>query len=96
MSASKLVAHMGDDEDFKSWMNPNAIPPWMYLLIVILGGGGALGGVNMMGDTGKVSEHDIARVEKKVDGLDSKVDELSTLMTDIRIEIARFHANKLE
>ena len=73
-----------------AWLDPNKIPPWAYMLM-LLGGGSTIGGVQLF-NRHDYSE-DIARIEEKADKIDQKVDDLTDKLTDLRIAIARYHAN---
>ena len=80
------------------WMNPNNIPPWMYF-VLLLGGGSGATALNFFGDNDAKTD-DIIRLEQKVESLDAKVeafdkkqDEILEKFTELRILIARYHAN---
>lgn len=71
-------------------------PQAIYLLL-LLGGGGTLTGVNLLGNGDQApSGADIARVEAKVASVEVKVDKLSTLVTELRIAIAAYHSQDLK
>lgn len=97
---------MGDDnnnaqaqqENPMGWFDPNRVPPWVYFFVLLTGGAGATG-LNFFGDNDAKTE-DIARLEQKVETLDRKVeafdrkqDEILNKFTELRILIARYHAN---
>lgn len=89
---SEDVSAEDSGQALPNWLNPSSVPPWLYLLI-ILGGGGTVGGMELFGDDSHdVSMEDLARIEAKADKIDEKVDELNDKFTELRVAIARFHA----
>lgn len=73
-------------------VDPSKIPPYAWVIIMMLGGTG-LTGINLYGDNDAKTD-DIVRIEAKVETLDQKMDVINDKFTDLRILVAELNAKE--